>query len=193
MAIKRIKSTWHESERNAPASKSHEDTASALGFILWRVALESAKDLHRERFNYRSDQQRVAVIAEFLAFLVQVTDRLVYDLMGLEERTALINALGRRLGDHLEDNLTDLFGPGDYRAPFIETLNRRLADYADLSFEDGEPGYDFLRYFGDRVLKVMGEDQSNRWVIDQIMDLSGPEAAGHVRRSVQNLLASPPA
>lgn len=188
MAIKRIKSTWHRPALDA-GDKSLQDIAGAIAFIAWRIALESAKDLHRERFNYGSDPQRVAVIAEFLAFLVQVADRLIYDMLDDADRTVVVNALGQRLADHVQDNLTDLFGPGDYRTPFIETLNGRLQDYAAFSFTDGRPDYHFLRYFGDRVLKILGEDQTNRWVIDQIMEKSGPEAAKHMVRSVHNLFA----
>ncbi len=187
MPIKRIKSTWHQSERNETVDKSFEDIAGAMAFIAWRIALESARDLHRERYNYDSDQQRVAVIAEFLAFLVQVADRVVYDVLDQDERTGAINALGRRLSDHIQDNLTDLFGPGDYRSPFIGTLNARLRDYSAFSFEDDQPDYHFLRYFGDRILKIMGEDQTNRWVIDEVMEKAAPEAARHMTRSVRNL------
>ena len=189
MPIKRIKSTWHQSERNEAADRSFEDIAGAMAFIAWRIALESAKDLHRERYNYESDQQRTAVIAEFLAFLVQVTDRLLYDMLDDTERSATVNALGQRLADYIQDNLTDLFGPGDYRAPFVETLNARLQDYAAFTFADDQPDYHFLRYFGDRILKIMGENQTNRWVIDEIMEKSAPEAVKHMTRSVRNLLA----
>jgi len=187
MPIKRIKSTWHSSERNLAPNKTLEDMAGAVAFIAWRIALESAKDLHREQYNYDSDQQRAAVIAEFLAFLVQVTDRLAHEMLEDGERSTLINALGRRLADHIQDNLLDLFGPGEYRGPFIDTLNERLQDYAGFSFENGVPGYDFMRYFGDRVLRIMGDDQTNRWVIDQIMDSSAPEAVKHLTKSFRNL------
>jgi HEAT repeat protein len=185
--IKRLKNTWHESERNAGADKTLADIASALGFIIWRVALESAKDLHRERYHYASDQQRAAVIAEFLAFLLQVVDRLTYEMLEHAERDTVINATAAKLAEHLQDNLVDLFGPGDYRGPFLATLNGRMQDYAAFAFRDNEPGYDFLRYFGDRVLKILGDDQTNRWVIDQIMEVSGPQAVKHVRQSVENL------
>jgi hypothetical protein len=186
--VKRIKSTWHHSGRNETRDKTFDDIASALAFILWRVALEGAKDLHREQYDYRSDQQRAAVIAEFLAFLVQVSDRLVYERLDDEDRATLINFLGLRLADHMQDNLVDLFGPGDYRPSFIATLNERLEDYSGFNFRAEEPGYDFLRYFGDRVLRVMGTDQTNKWVIDQIMDQAGPDAVKHVRKALPNLL-----
>ncbi len=189
MPIKRIKSTWHRSERNEPTARSFDDIAGAMAFVAWRIALESAKDLHREKYSYDSDQQRVAVIAEFVAFLIQITDRVVYGMLDDDERSSLINGLGRRLADHIQDNLTDLFGQGDYRSSFIETLNERFQDYAEFSFTEDEPDYRFLRYFGDRILKVMGEDQTNRWVIDQIMEKSAPEAVRHMAKSVRNLLA----
>lgn len=187
MPIKRLKNTWHHSERNEPRDKGLDDIASALGFIIWRVALESAKDLHRERFDYSSDQQRAAVIGEFTAFLLQVVDRLSFDMVETEEREELINRTAHKLADHMQDNLQDLFGAGDYRPAYIDTLNERMADYSELSFTDGEPGYDSLRYFGVRVMKVLGETQTNRWVVDQIMERTGPEAARHVTTSVFNL------
>lgn len=184
MPITRIKSRWRDGGRD----RSLDEVAGALAFITWRIALESAKDLHGEGYEYQTDPQRAAVIAEFVAFLVQSADRLVFELMGDEDREAFINALGRRLAEQVQDNLTDLFGPGEYRGPFIETLNERLADYSELTFEGGKPGYDFLRFFGSRVLRIMGESQTNRWVIDQIMDRSGPEAVEHLSKSLHNLL-----
>ncbi len=187
MPIKRIKSTWHRPTEHVD-DKSLQDIASAMAFIAWRIALESAQDIHREGFNYDSDTQRVAVIAEFLAFLVQVADRMLYDMLDDQERATIINVLGLRVADHVQDNLTDLLGAGEYRAPFIDTLNERLQDYAAFSFEEDQPDYHFLRYFGDRVLRIMGDDQINRWVIDQIMDKSAPEAAKHMTKSVRNLL-----
>ena len=188
MPIKRIKSTWHESQRNEAADRSFEDVAGAMAFIAWRIALESAKDLHREKYNYDSDQQRTAVIAEFLAFLVQIADRILYDMLDQDERRKTINGLGQRLADHIQDNLTELFGAGDYRTPFIETLNERLQDYAAFTFDNDQPDYHFLRYFGDRILKIMGDNQTNRWVIDEVMERSAPEAIKHITRSVRNLL-----
>lgn len=186
MPIKRIKSTWHQPTADAE-DKSLQDIATAMAFIAWRIALESAKDIHRERFNYESDPQRVAVIAEFLAFLIQISDRVIHDVLDDQERATVINALGQRVADHVQDNLTDLFGPGDYRGPFIATLNERLQDYAEFSFENDQPDYHFTRYFGDRVLQILGDDQTNRWVIDQVMEKSAPEAVKHMVKSVRNL------
>jgi hypothetical protein len=190
MAI-RIKDKWHRSQRNRPTRKSLEDSAGALAFIGWRVALDRAQDLNREGFRYDSDIERVGVISEFVAFEIQVADRLAYEFLGDDDRELFINALGQCFADHMQDNLTDLDGPRNYRDAFIALLNDRLAGYATLSFEDGEPGFDFLRYFGANVRDVLGDDQTNRWVLDQIAAVEGPEVAEKIRKSVLNLLSVP--
>ena len=190
MAI-RIKDKWHQSHRNQPAAKSLRDSAGALAFIGWRVALDKAQGLNREGFRYDSDVERVGVISEFVAFEIQVADRLAYEFLDDGARTDFINALGQRFADHMQENLTDLDGPRNYRDTFIALLNERLSDYAQLSFENGEPGFDFLRYLGARVLGVLGEDQTNRWVLDQIVAIEAPEIAEKIRKSVLNLLAAP--
>jgi hypothetical protein len=128
------------------------------------------------------------VIAEFLAYQLQVVDRLAYERLNDEDRAMFINALAKRLAEHVQDNLQDLFGPGEYRASFIITLNERMDDYAEFSFDDGKPGYGFMRYFGEKVQVVMGEAELNRWVINQIIEVDGPEVAGKISRSVRDLL-----
>lgn len=186
MAI-RIKSTWHDSGRNRPSDKTLEDSAQALAFIVWRLSLEGAKELHREGFEYLSDRERVGVISEFVAFQVQVADRRAYEILEDADRSVFINALGRRLAEHVQDSLCDIAGPGDYRKPFIDLLNERLAEYAATSFADGEPGFDFLRLFGSRVLEVMGDSQTNRWVMDQVMIVAAPELTEKLSASMDNL------
>lgn len=183
----RVKSTWHQSDRNRPSAKTLEDNAGTIAYIIWRLSLEGAKKIHGEGFEYLSDKERIGVINEFVAFLLQSADRLVFKRLEDKDREIFINFAGRRLADQVQDNLLDIAGPGNYRRPFIAMLNERLADYATLSFEEGMPGYDFMRYFGDRVLKTMPPNQTNRWVIDQIMDISGPYVSGKLQESVRNL------
>jgi hypothetical protein len=190
MAI-RIKDKWHRSQRNRPTPKSLQDSAGALAFIGWRVALDKAQGLNREGFRYDSDIERIGVISEFVAFEIQVADRLAYEFLDDEERTMFINALGQRVADFMQDNLSDLDGPRNYRDAFIAMLNERLDDYAGLTFEEGEPGFDFLRYLGAKVLGVLGEDQTNRWVMDQIVAIDAPELAEKIKKSVFNLLSAP--
>ena len=107
MAI-RIKSVWRRSRRNKSARKNLEDNAVALAFIVWRLALEGAKTLNREGFDYLCDRARVGVISEFIAFQVQLADRLVYGSLDDADRALFVNVLGRRLAQHMQENLTDI-------------------------------------------------------------------------------------
>ncbi len=190
MAI-RVKDQWHRSRRNRPTPKSLRDSAEALAFIGWRLALDKAQNLNREAFRYDSDIERIGVISEFVAFEIQVADRLAYEFLDDDERRLFINSLGQRLADHMQENLDDLDGPRNYRDAFVALLNERLSDYASLSFEDGEPGFDFLRYFGSKVLGILGTDQTNRWVQDQIIAVEAPEVVEKISKSVFNLLSVP--
>lgn len=185
----RIKNKWHRSQRNRPTPKSLEDSAGALAFIGWRIALDKAQNLNREGFRFDSDIERVGVISELVAFEIQVADRLAYEFLNDDDRALFINALGQRFADHMQDNLSELDGPRNYRDPFIALLNERLDDYAKLTFSNGEPGFDFLRYLGAKVLGVLGDDQTNRWVLDQVVAVEAPEIAEKIGASVFNLLS----
>lgn len=185
----RIKNKWHRSQRNRPTPKSLEDSAGALAFIGWRIALDKAQNLNREGFRFDSDIERVGVISELVAFEIQVADRLAYEFLSDDDRALFINALGQRFADHMQDNLSELDGPRNYRDSFIALLNERLDDYAKLTFSNGEPGFDFLRYLGAKVLGVLGDDQTNRWVLDQVVAVEAPEIAEKIGASVFNLLS----
>jgi len=167
----------------------NKENAQALAFIYWRLALDYAKTLHGEKFIYDSDEQRIKVIAEYLAMFLQVSDRLSYGKIDDESRQEFITYLAIRLSDHMQDNATDMFGEGDYKTSFIDMLNRRSTEYAefDYSVEDG-PGYSFMQCFGSAVQNVMGDEHhDNKWVIDQIMDIDGPEAVKKAEKALVEL------
>jgi len=168
----RIKSHWQDEARE----RSLPEVASALAYIAWRVALDKAINLHCERFVYRDDAQRLAVIQEYLAFLIQVADRLSHGMIDDEGRRILVTEFAKKVFAHVQDNSQDLLGPGDYGSPFIALLNVRSGEYADFSFDDEGPSYAMLRHLGFEIQTLMGGGQENRWVIDQVMDKDGWEA-----------------
>lgn len=191
MAI-RIKSRWTEKARQKFSEDINNENAQALAYIFWRLALDRAIHLHGEDYIYDTDQQRVYIIAEYLAMLLQVADRHAYARLEEDDRRAFVNTLAMRLADHMQDNCEDLFGHSDYRSSFIDMLNRRSEGYAefDYSLEEG-PSYGFLHYFGSQVLRVMDEmgdrHHENRWVIDQVMDVDGPETIDKATRAIDDL------
>lgn len=179
----RIKSRWNQKDR----ARSIQETASALGFIIWRISQNALLNLENEGFQTDTQKQRLDVISEFLAFLVHVVDRIVYERMDEEERHEFINALAKKLSDFVQDNARDFAGSGDHRSPFLDLLNRRMDVYADFTFADGEPGFALRRYLGECVTRVMGERQS-KWIDDQVMDIEVPEAMKTLNRGLGNLL-----
>ncbi len=190
MAV-RIKSKWFGKAREKPSHELLKENASALAFIIWRLALDKAINLHGEDFIYDDDVQRIKVIGEYLAMLVQVVDRMAYTRFDDEDRAVLITELAMKLGEHMQDNGVEILGPADYKGPFIDMLNRRSAGYAEFDFspEDG-PSYSFLQYFGAMVQNVMGEKHhANKWVIDQVMDIDGPEVIERVQKAMRDLFA----
>ena len=179
----RIKSHW----RNPEQERSVPQIASALAYIAWRLSVEKAVNLHCERFLYDDDRQRMAVVQEYLVFLIQIADRLSYDIMGQEDRRELITTFAAKVFEHIQDNGRDLFGNGDYGHPFIELLNRRSEEYAQLHFDAEGPSYPFLRHLGYEIQCVMGKREENRWVIDQVMDKDGWDAYKQFSRAFVNL------
>lgn len=183
MAI-RIKSSWHDED----SARSPEEVGGAIAFIAWRIALDKAITLHGKNFIYADDEQRLAVIAEYLVFAVQIVDRIVHDMLDNEFRVALITALVMKLADHYQDNSSDLLGTGDYKTSFIGLFNQRSTDYAEFNFTEEGPSYPFMRQLGFEIQQIMGSKHENRWVIDQVMDMDGPEVYKQLARAVRNLL-----
>ncbi|MGI9303596.1 MAG: hypothetical protein ACR2RB_12980 [Gammaproteobacteria bacterium] len=182
--MRRIRSKW----RNKGRAVALEDNAVALGAVVWRIALNAAKNLHAEDFVYDDDAQRVGVIQEYLAFLVHLADRLAHGQMAQEQRERFISSLGLDVARRLHQNQLEIMGTGDHREQFVAVLNARADEYAGTQFTAQGPGYQALRAFGHNVQRVMGHGQTNRWAIDQVMEIDAPEAVTQIRQAMANLL-----
>lgn len=180
----RIRTGWKNKEREI----SVEEFANAVSAICWRISLNAAKNLHEQDFVYRTDEQRLGVIQAYLNFLIHCSDRLMHSQIKLEVRQIFITALAKDCYRHYRQNAMEILNsreaPKPFNEPktepfvdgFIESLNQTMGSLAQFRFEDEYPGYEMLRLLGSQVLEIMGNDQTNRWVIDQVMDIDGPEA-----------------
>jgi hypothetical protein len=190
MAV-RIKTRWHKPGFHRAGQggrpKTMEDRASALSHNLWKIAFAMYKNMEKEEFKFSGGTQITDLLTEIAAFLIQVTDRIVYGQIEEEDRKRLITAVSKQLGATVAENLADLLGPGDYLGPFIETLNQRFHDYAECSYGDDGPGYAFLRYFGDRTAAAMAAGD-NKWVVEHVMEIEAPQALKLIRRTVSQVL-----
>ncbi len=193
MAV-RLRTRWHRSERNrqgAARPKTLDSLSSAAAINIWKLAKDSFLHMEKEGFSFPEDRQAIDVIAEFSVYLLHIIDRMIYRKLPEEERGALINGIAAQLVETIVANKTDLLGPGDYRGDFIECLNDRLGNYAECSFDEAGPGYDFKRYLGQKVAEVMAASD-DRWALEQVMDIEAPEMAEKIRPVVRDVLGVKP-
>jgi hypothetical protein len=192
MAV-RLKSRWHRSkrsERNIKGSRkerSLDDLSGVVAFNIWKLAKEGFLRMEKEDFRFREDTQAIDVIAEFCIFMLHIVDRMIYGKVPEEKRGPLVNAIAMDLAKSIEDNQTDLLGPGDYMDTFIAKLNDRLSNYAECSFDENGPGYDFKRYLAQNISEIMAETD-NKWVVEQIIDIEAPEIIERVQPVVRDVL-----
>ncbi len=181
----RIVSKWQDGLRPDDVAKVGE----ALGFNVWKIALKAIRHMQDQRLYFVSKMQGLLVIAEFMIFQVQVADRLAHLAMDDDNRASFIKTMASRSVDILVDNRIDFQGSGEYREDFVGIFNDRLKNYADFSFDaDKGPGYQFYRYLGEKIGKIMGDDQDNKWAIDQVMEIEGPDVYKALRKSMESLL-----
>lgn len=181
----RVKSHWNKPDK----THTPEAIASVLNAAAWNIATHSVLEMEKAGLLADTQLQRLTVIAEFMAFLVHIADRLAATRMDVDERGRFINALGVRAAELMAGNLADLQGPGDYRASFIDTLNERMSEYAEFGFSEASgPDIGFLRGFGRRVTAAMGP-RDERWILERVMEVAAPEAIETLAKTMRSLFA----
>ncbi len=168
-----------------------EEKGNILAYNIWQISLAGAKNLHQEDYLFESDAQRVGVIREYLVFMVHVADRMVFDKLNETDRATFVNVLAQYTANQIQRNTEEIAGPGEYKASYLATINDRFNEYSRGSFEDGKPGYSLLRMFGENIRQIMGDDQTNKWTIDQIMDVDGPLLVGKMADSLNSIIEQP--
>ncbi|MHB1566790.1 MAG: hypothetical protein ACYCXG_08780 [Acidiferrobacter sp.] len=173
------------------APRTIDDLAGVVGFNVWKIAQETFRHMESEAFRFGSDAQVTRVMTELIAFLVHSIDRIVYTRMAPAERQAFMNALGTHLAKTMENNQTDLFGPGAYRSAFVDLLNTRFRDYAVYQFGSDGPSYSCLRDLGERISEAMAVTD-NRWVVEYIMDIEAPDMLKFLNKLLSDVLVPMP-
>lgn len=184
----RIKTNWFKKDGQP---KDPAETASVLAMVLWRMADRFTINLSKADYDIITPQRGFVLMAEFLAFEVQYADRLAYNRIDDAARTAFIQALARRLSEMMEENILEIAPNNDeaydYKAGFIDLLNRRLVDYATFDLVDEKPSFATLRYLGNCIREVL-EKRDQPWIIDQIMEIESPEAVETIKKTMRGLL-----
>ena len=186
-SIALVKTRWRKK-----GARSLAERAGVIGANVWKISLEIFRHMEKEGFRFGSDRLVTDVLGECIAFLVQLVDRSVYGKLGDADRAALIGEVVGHLAATMENNQRDLFGPGEYRKPFIELLNARFDEYAGFEYAGSEPGYPCLRFFAGKVSDAMASGD-NKWVVEQVMDIEAPEMVRLVRKLVEQTVEAGPA
>jgi len=120
---------------------------------------------------------------------------MAYATLSPERRISVLQAISNRLGEVMEENIIEAIGTDatrNYKAEFIDFLNRRFNDYAEFEFPDDEKAsFPALRFLSLQIREEMGDDDKT-WIMDQIMDIEMPEMMGTVRKSFMGLLSDAP-
>ena len=182
-----VKTRWRKKGPRTLAER-----AGVIGANVWKISLEIFKHMEKEGFRFGSDRMVTDVLAEHIAFLVQLVDRAVYGKLSEADRATLITEVARHLAATMENNQLDLFGPGEYREPFLDLLNARFEAYAGFEYPGGEPGFPCLLFFAAKVNDAMAASD-NKWVVEQIMDIEAPEMVRLIKKLVdQTVNTAPP-
>ena len=80
----RVKSKWHKD-----AVKTVDEIASALAFNTWRITKNNLEDLINEGFTIEKNQV-FGVISEYLCFLIQCVDRLIFQKTSSDSRRQIL-------------------------------------------------------------------------------------------------------
>ena len=180
----RLKSGWNQRGRD----RSPAEIGSAISFNIWQLAGQGVLDLENEGFQTDTQSQRLDVLTEYAAFLLQLVDRILFDQFDVEERNQLISAAGLHMADILQDNRLETDGPGDHKSVFLKTLNHRIGEYSSCQFNrtDG-PSFVFYRVLGDNVSNYMGE-KDNKWITSYVIDIAGEKLYKSLKRVLPGLI-----
>jgi hypothetical protein len=173
-----IKTRWRKK-----GARTLAERAGVIGANVWKISLEIFRHMEKEGFRFGSDRLVTDVLAEFIAFMVQLADREVYGKLGEADRAELIGEVVRHLAVTMENNQRDFRGPGNYRAPFIDLLNTRFGEYAGFPYTEAGPSYPCLRFFASKVSDTMASGD-NKWVVEQIIDIEAPEMVRLARKLI---------
>jgi hypothetical protein len=180
----RVKSSWFKGDRK----KTPQEIAGALAFTIWRISDNTLKNVRKADFDIAIGDQYFAFLTEFLIFLVQVADRIVYTKLNEQERFDFTSALVNRVAEHLAENQSEWLGGAirEYKDRFVDRLNQRAGEYADFHYTGVETSFSFVLYLGQCMREVMDE-KDKTWVVDQIMAIEVPEAVAMLEKAMTGL------
>ena len=182
--VARLKKGWSAKSRQ----RSAEDIGGAISFNIWQSSGQSVLDLENQGFQIETYSQRLDVLAEFSAYLLQIADRMLYQQFEHEQRESLVTAAGLHLASIMQDNRLETDGSGEYVNSYLKLLNQRISIYGACHFDLSEgPSFIFLRQLGDFVTEQVGHKDS-QWITAYVIDHMGPSLFKQLYRVLPGLI-----
>lgn len=181
----RLKTHWFKPEQ----PKSSAQTASAIAFILWRVARQMIDRMRKADFDIPPGPMYFGILRESLVALCVVADRIAYARQAGDAREAFTHALVVRVAELVDENETEWLGPppggqAPWRDLFIDQFNVLSQHYAEFGCDEtAGPDFGFQRYLGTRLEPLLPE-KDRRWVVEQVMEIELPEAVKLAQRGM---------
>lgn len=185
----RIKSNWFKEGRE----HTPQEISDALAFTISRIAENALKNTRKASFEIAVGPQYLDFLAEFLLFLILVSDRIAYRDLSAEDRAVFTGNLANRVGETYAENRSRLLVEDikGCKQRFIDLLNQRAGEYADFGYDEKGPEYGFYRYLAFCIGNVLSEEDAN-WVIDPMISYEAPEAVKMVEKTLRGLNEAEP-
>jgi len=186
MAGIRIKTVWFKRQ----GERSAEELASVIAATLWKLADKLVDNLSKVEYDIVNPARGFKIIAEVAAYGLHLCDRRAHHVLPQDKRAALVQGIGMRLAEVMEQNIRTLVGQDgrDYRGEFIAMINRRGEDYASFDLPDSGASFPALRFLGQQIRETM-EQHDQHWVMDQVMDIEMPELLASLKKTLDGLFS----
>lgn len=183
MRIK-IKTRWSKQDREI----SMEDSVSVLAFNSWKIGMQALLEIENQDFDIDHQMQRIRVLEEISAFMIQAVDRMIHETISDGDRGEIITYYAKKMADHVHENAREYGDLEDYRSPFIHKLNDRFPAYAETKWdaENDEPGFSMSREFATNVAAVLGE-RDRQWALDYIQQVLLPDFFTVFKRTIKSI------
>lgn len=181
----RVKTVWF---KKAEGPRDSDQTASVIAAVIWKIADRTVTNLSKADYDIITPQRGFTIIAEMIAFLIHLSDRLIFGRTDDPRRSDLIQSMGNRLAEIMEKNIHDVVGDDgfDYQTNFLDMLNRRSENYSDFDFPADQPNFQVRRYLATHIRDIM-EERDKSWVMDQIMEIEVPLALETLKKTIDGL------
>lgn len=184
MAV-RIRSTFHTGGK----PRSMTELAGVIAVLGWKLAIDSIKRMREAEYDIDLGDAYFDFVCEFMVFLAQAADRIVFRDLTPEQRLEFTTALAQRMAAAIEDNRDMLLfdvAPGKCQQHFLDLFNRRGEEYADHGYTEHGPDFGFRRCFAACLKEVLPK-KDQLWAVDQVMEIESPEAVKALEKTLAGL------